>query len=157
MSLRNIDVKRYLPVDSLLKNELFGGNIWLGVILLSVVIFLSCSIVVLDKGLSVLLHVTRDDDDDKWLLLYNERLLGICGLAAELVVDVVVVDKDGALVEKIWLVAWSIDDDEYDWVEIGKNIDCSSDVNGEWDDDDNERIFPALPTIDCCCCWLSYI
>lgn len=83
--------------------------------------------------------------------------MGICGLAAELVVDVVVVDKDGALVEKIWLVAWSIDDDEYDWVEIGKNIDCSSDVNGEWDDDDNERIFPALPTIDCCCCWLSYI
>jgi hypothetical protein len=32
------------------------------------------------------------------LLLFNERLLGICGLAAEFVV---VVDDEGVLVEKI--------------------------------------------------------
>ncbi len=103
----------YLPVCPLLKNEFVDANIWFGVIPPSVIL-LSFSIVVIGVGLPVVPLVIRDDDDDeKWLLLllFNERLLGICGLAAELVV-VVVADDEGVLVEKIWLGEWRIEDDD---------------------------------------------
>jgi hypothetical protein len=77
----------YLPVCPFVKKEFVDENIWFDEIP-PLVILLSFSI-----GLSVVLFGTRDDE--KWLL-FNERLLGICGLAAEFVV---VADDEGVLVE----------------------------------------------------------
>lgn len=106
---------KYVPVWPLVKNECVGEKIRFGVISPSVIL-LSFSIVVIVIGLSLVLFVRRDADE-KWLLLllllFNERLVGMCGFAADFVVDAVTDDK-GVLVENIWLVGLRIEDDDDD-------------------------------------------
>ncbi len=100
--IRNIELYS-LPLWPLLKNEFGDANKWLGVVSPSFII-VSASINFVDIGLVVSLV-----SSDEKVFLFVERLLGIYGLALEFVefVVVVVVDKEGVLVEKIWL-----DDDE---------------------------------------------